>query len=181
MKRSAFILVLLIAAPSLSFAQKTPPAQLQHFAPLIGTWKIDQQQMNQQGQWNPVPGHPEWKFEWAMDGQAVIDHWTTKGLDPVTKDSIPVHGINLRVYDPKTDKWNIRWIESITRKYATYEGSSSPEEFKMEGVNVAGREARIRFYDYEPESFKWELAWTFDQGKSWVVISRMTGHRVKTK
>lgn len=137
--------------------------------------------MTPQGQWNKQPDHPEWKFEWTLGGRAVIDHWTTKGLDPVTKDSVPVYGINLRVYNPETDKWNIRWIESINRKYATYEGTSSPEEFKMTGTNVSGREVRIRFYDYQPDSFKWEQAWTFDQGKNWVVVSRISGRRIKSR
>ena len=180
MNRRILTFLLLLSLPVLASAQKAAPA-LKHMAPLIGTWKIDQEQMNPQGQWTKVANHPQWTFEWALGGQAVIDHWTSKGLDPVTKDSIPVHGINLRVYDPKTEIWNVSWVESTNRKYVSYEGSSSTEEFKMEGANISGREVRIRFYDFEPNRFKWEQAWTFDQGKNWVVISRITGQRVKTQ
>ena len=167
---------LFLSAYSLS-AQQVPEAT-QHLAPLIGSWSMKQSNMTPQGNWVDVPGKPTWTFEWGLGGHALYDYWESKYLDKASNDSLPSYGINIRIYDPKAEKWNVAWTETISRSFANFEGTSTPEEFKMEGKNVSGRYVKIRFYDFEPNSFKWEQAWSFDGEKTWVVIARMIGTRV---
>lgn len=178
-KRLIFLLLTSLFLSTLAQAQNNEPApEVAHLAPIIGTWKIHQEQMSPQGVWATLPVTPVWSFEWAMDGHAVLDRWESKALNPTTKDSIPVHGINLHTYDAKTKKWQVAWVESVNHMFVNFEGSSEPGEFRMEGVNAGGRHVKVRFFDFKPDSFKWEQAWTFDQGKTWVVISRMNATRL---
>ena len=181
-KRLTLLLLLPLLLSTLAQAQNNEAApEVEHLAPLIGTWKIHQERMNPQGQWTKQPGAPIWSFEWAMGGHAILDRWESKVLNPATQDSIPSHGINLRTYDAKAEKWQVVWVENTTHKFIHFEGTSEPGEFRMEGINSSGRLARIRFFDFKPDSFKWEQAWTFDNSKTWVVVSRMDATRLTEK
>ncbi|MCE7996282.1 MAG: DUF1579 family protein [Roseivirga sp.] len=178
MKASLFVLIPLLFLPSLILAQNNDPApEVAHLAPLIGVWEIYQERLSPQGIWTKEPQTPTWSFEWAMDGHAVLDRWESKVLNPATQDSIPFHGINLRTYDAKAEKWQIEWVDNITHRFTNFEGTSEPGEFRMEGINSVGRPAKIRFFDFKPDSFKWEQSWTFDNGKTWVVVSKMNATR----
>lgn len=181
-KRFTLLLLSSLFLSTLALAQNNEPApEVAHLAPLIGTWKIHQERMTPQGQWTTEPQTPIWSFEWAMDGHAVLDRWESKVLNPATQDSIPFHGINLRTYNAKKEKWQVEWVDNVTNKFVPFEGTSKPGEFKMEGINTLGRLAKIRFFDFTPNSFKWEQAWTFDEGKTWVVVSRMDASRSTEK
>lgn len=179
MRKGLILLLSSIFLSHLTQAQNNePPAEVGHLAPLIGTWEIHQERMTPQGNWTKEPQTPIWSFEWAMDGHAILDRWESKVLKSATQDSIPFHGINLRTYDAKAEKWHIEWVDNINHRFINFEGSSEPGEFRMEGINSAGRLAKIRFFDFKPNSFKWEQAWTFDNGNTWVVVSKMNATRI---
>lgn len=113
-----------------------------------------------------------------MDGAGNVEDHRFHKPDGVT------HGIALRAYDAKTDRWAIWWVDGRNPHGALDPPTVGRFEngigtFYWDGV-VNGQQLRTRFVwsQITPISAHWEQANSTDGGKSWEVNWSMDFRRV---
>jgi hypothetical protein len=107
--------------------------------------------------------HPGW--------HAIQDEWIVPPLS-VTASS-RFRGVNIRIYNPEQQSWQIAWIDGRGRKFSLFTAVSDSARITMTGVDARGRPARNIFSEITPVSFSWTKEWTFDQGRTWIPVSRI--------
>lgn len=68
--------------------------------------------MQEDGNW--TSSIATWTFEYILDGHGVQDYWVNPAdikTDPDSKDYL---GTNIRIYNPKEQKWQCAWVENNT-------------------------------------------------------------------
>ncbi|MEP5611308.1 MAG: hypothetical protein ABJP45_03630 [Cyclobacteriaceae bacterium] len=176
-----FSVVLLTAIlPFCNIAQVLPnrPIETSQLEPLIGTWITERESLSRNGEWIKSDTKGIWNFEWGLKGHAIIDTYELLHKDQFGKDSVDFSGINVRIFDPKEAIWKVTWVENVGRNFAHFTAKVVDGRIEMEGVNPAGRDVKVFFYEVKKDSFLWRLEWSFDDGKSWVAISRMKCSRI---
>jgi len=169
--------------PTQTLAETFQPGELHPDAPpetaalgqLVGVWDVEQQVRNQDGSWNE-PTRAEWRWFYILDGQAIQDDW----IKPPVADGPSAErtfGTNIRIYDPETDQWNMAWIDSNNRTLARFTAKNIDDTVVMTGVNPVGRRVQNTFYAIKTDAFEWVQEWTFDDGDSWVPVSRLRASR----
>ncbi|WP_353779652.1 YHS domain-containing (seleno)protein [Winogradskyella sp. 3972H.M.0a.05] len=141
---------------------KAPPETLQ-MAFLAGSWKIDYKQKRQDGSYSLTKG--KWYGYFTPDGMSIIDYWG-KGM--------PVQGINVRTFDPNSNKWSMTWIQNNTLgNKALIEGEEINGKMvfhtKYWELDPTGQyQNRITFYDISENSFSYFIDTSTDGGKTWI-------------
>ena len=131
---------------------------------------------------HPLTGSTTWV---AYDGTSTVRKvWGGKAdLGELKVDGSAGHieGISLRLYNPETRQWSIRWANSVDGDLGTpmmggFDASGRGEFYDTE--TLAGRAIMVRFIfsDMAPTSFQLEQAFSADGGKTWEAnwISRFT-------
>lgn len=90
------------------------PAETQQFAFLIGDYKISLHQW-QGDDWSPAqPGvTARWNGYYGLGGMAIVDEWFHP--DPA-QDPDASRGINVRMYDPDAEEWDMMWVATGGRQ-----------------------------------------------------------------
>ncbi len=81
------------------------PDGLQQFAFMVGNYRIESR-IWQGEAFSEGYLEAEWNARWGLGGAVIIDEWFGEQFGP---DIPPVHGVNVRAYDPETNLWNISW------------------------------------------------------------------------
>lgn len=149
------------------------PEQTKMLSQLFGSWDAYQVRKNQDGTWASDTTHSEWRWYAILDGHGIQDDW----IKPATADDptqMPqVMGTNIRIYNAKENQWNMGWIDRTNRTLASFTASNDNDSVIMSGKNATGRQVRITFYNFARDTFDWKQEWTFDGGKSWVIVTKM--------
>ena len=99
-----------LAPPRCDYGQPHPdaPAEMMQFAFLIGDYTVKFHAWRDE-QWTPPqPGATaRWNGHYGLGGMAIVDEWFNPdpGLDPDAP-----RGVNVRMWDPKTEEWDMMWI-----------------------------------------------------------------------
>lgn len=90
------------------------PEEMAEFAFLIGDYRIDLHRW-QDDQWSPPqPGvTARWNGRYILGGMAIMDEWFHP--DPA-QDNGSGRGVNVRMYDPETEEWDMMWISSLSNQ-----------------------------------------------------------------
>jgi len=140
-------------------------AEMARLAPLVGDWRIVTRAKQQDGTF--VEGTARWRFWYVLDGKVLMDEW--RAPKPGGGEGV---GVNLRHYDPTAGHYVAKWLSDSLDDWRTYTARFEGDRFVMRGKSTApsGSEgdARITFYDIEPESFRWKLDWSVDGGETWI-------------
>ena len=142
---------------------------------LVGVWDIEQVIRNPDGSWGE-PKQAEWHWYYVLDGHAIQDDWIQPPLS-AGENAKRSFGTNLRVYNPETGQWAMAWIDSANRKLASFTAVNEDGTILMTGNNVAGRPIQNRFFEMKPDSFEWVQEWSFDEGATWVPVTRIHATR----
>ncbi len=159
------------------------PPQLLHFAPLIGDWSIQGERRDADGAWARSPNEiARWSFRYALDGYAIADMWTAPAHDvDLRPDQTRQVGINLRIYWPDRDEWEMTWVSPgwgmIPRYTATSDGNVVVMQSTEENQN--GALQRITFHEMTGDSFSWRSENSTDSGESWTENMRLYGTRLE--
>jgi hypothetical protein len=135
---------------------------------LVGAWDAEQTIMNRDGTWD-APKHSIWKWYYILDGHAIQDDWIS--IDSLNNE-IPV-GTNIRIYNPDEKQWHMAWIDKTNRRLATFTAINDSGTVVMEGTNAKGRHIKNTFFNIADNEFDWKQEWTFDEGKTWVVVAKI--------
>jgi hypothetical protein len=141
--------VLLASAPRDDLAE-----QLAHFAPLIGSWSLEVDDIEPDGTVHTRDG--EWHFAWALDGRAVVDVWisparTTRATEGVDGE----WGMSVRFYDPDRGAFRSTWHGPGRGWVIPFVGHPTTDGLRLDGERD-GVPVRWTFSELSAESFRWQ-------------------------
>lgn len=121
-------------------------------------------------------------FGWALAGRAIQDVW----IAPARKTRAAggedgMYGTTLRVYDPKTDQWEITWIDPVRRSFNRMLGRSVGNEIIQEYRDGAGNTCQWCFTDIRPDSFHWISRQSKEERLAWNLTAEFFLHRRREK
>ena len=141
---------------------------------LVGTWDIDQSIINKVGTWGGRKRHAIWKWYYILDGHAIQDDWIL--VDSLNNQHVA--GTNIRIYNPEEKQWYMAWIDKTVRRLATFTATNDSGTVVMDGHNAKGQRIKNIFYNIKKNEFDWRQDWTFDDGKSWITVTKIHGTRI---
>lgn len=155
------------------------PRQLEHWGKMVGQWSTTEERLKQDGSgWQASKG-ADWDFLWAFNGWGIQDNYTSPPLsEKIADESQRQRGINLRIYNPKENKWILTWLTTSSSTPKNFTAASTEESIVMlsDKPDARGNHHRITFFDIAEESFEWKLEWSQDQTK-WLEVYRIHGVR----
>jgi hypothetical protein len=145
----------------------------------FGTWKTHVSRLV-----HPLAGSTTWT---EYDGVSVVRKvWDGKASLFELQVQGPaghIEGVGLRLYNPESHQWNLNWTNS---SIGVLDGAMIGEFEGGRGVfygpdTFDGRRILVRngFYDIEPDSSRFEQAFSTDGGKTWETNWVMTFTRSK--
>jgi hypothetical protein len=182
-----FLLILIASFNACIMEQKKPvdnqpgtqlnpdaPNETELLGQLVGTWSIEQSFINNDGTWSDNKRKAKWKWYYILYGHAIQDDWIT--FDSL--DNEIVTGTNIRIYNPEEKQWYMAWIDKTNRRLATFTAVNDSGKVIMDGTNAKRRHIKNTFFNISENEFDWKQEWTFDEGKSWIVVSKIHGVRI---
>ena len=178
--------VLFVTLPlGLAWSQSTPRHDGQHdFDFLVGSWKIHLKRLL-----HPLTGSKEWvEFDGTVvcrkvwDGRAELEEFNVDS----PQQHIEIHGMALRLYNPKAHQWRIYWANAdkgmLDDPPVVGEFNNGRGEF-YDQENLNGRAILVRFVitRVNPDECHFEQAFSDDGGKTWEVNWIATDTRVPEK
>ena len=151
------------------------PTETEVLGKLIGTWDVEQWFMTTDGTRSDTRRYAKWKWYYILDGQAIQDDWII--IDSLKKEHTT--GTNIRIYNPGEKQWYMAWIDKNYRRLAPFTAVNDSGKVIMEGTNAGGRHIKNIFYNITDNEFDWRQEWTFDEGKTWTVVTNIHGRRSK--
>lgn len=172
----AFFSALLLAgiasahqAPAAGFGRLSPdaPPETAQFGFLVGEWSCETRAMRPDGSLQDGPG-ATWTGYYVLGGWAIQDDWTSVGPD-----GKPFRGTNVRSFNPKSGKWDNRWLPSGSLQWKYFEAEQVGDTMVMtggEGADSQGRRFvdRNTFYEIGERAWRWRKDRSFDGGETWI-------------
>jgi hypothetical protein len=149
------------------------PPETEILGQLAGMWNAEQTILNRDGAWGE-PKYSKWKWYYILDGQAIQDDWIA--LDSLNNEQ--VIGTNICIFNPEENKWHMAWIDKTNRRLAAFTARNKEATVIMDGTNAQGRHIRNTFFNILENEFDWNQEWTFDDGNSWVIVTKIHAVRV---
>lgn len=176
MKRSLlFFLALALALPVGNLASATDhgptgrhpsaPPETEQFAFIIGDWECTQRTMSRDGKLGE-PSKARWTGHWELDGWAIRDDWSK-----TLPDGSAFKGFNIRSFNPRTGKWDNRWLQTGNLEWKYFEAERVGETMVMtgEGEDRSGKFIdRNTFHDITADSWSWRKDRSYDGGETWI-------------
>lgn len=97
-------------------------------------------------------------FGWVLEGRAVQDVWIMPRRSERTihtSKTNNMYGTTLRVWDPASQAWLIRWINPVTGHLEQQIGRRIDNDIVQIGARPDGTPTRWRFTEITPNSFHW--------------------------
>ncbi len=179
-----FRLILFMAAAAVPLmAQNSFPAlladkpypeykeKLELFGQFVGSWVIEGKEYNDDGTVSATD-KGEICFQWVLEGRAVQDVW----VENHRSDANPkVYGTTVRFYDPKTDAWQVTWIDPVHGVVKPLIGHKVGAQIVMKGRAANADRIRWIFSDIKPDSFHWRGERL--SGKRWRTYEEVSARR----
>ena len=148
-KSLGFSRALIASAPASDRAEK-----MMLYGQFIGSWDGTVIVHRPDGQL--LENSCEVHFGWVLAGRAVQDVWIapSRKMRAAGADD-GMYGTTLRVYDPKTDQWEITWIDPVRRNFNRMLGRPVGNEIIQEYRDEGGNICQWCFTDIRPDSFHW--------------------------
>jgi hypothetical protein len=170
-----FLVVFLLALPGSAlsasggcgFGRLNPgaPAETAQFAFLVGEWHCETRFMRPDGS-GYNEGEATWTGRFILDGWAIQDIWASGSGGSTFR------GTNIRSFNPRTGKWDNRWLPSGTLQWKYYEATKQEDTMVMiggEGTDARGPYIdRNVFHDITPDHWQWRKDRSYDGEKTWV-------------
>lgn len=155
------------------------PVEVQQFGQLVGSWRCEGENLQQDGTWKKTPGVSTWDWYYLLDGYAVQDVWR-----PDTEaNPKAVQGTNLRTYDSETDTWNVVWTTQNSPAIEPFRASFRDGEIHMFAERAANQLFRnhlmhITFHNISDDHFDWRYESSSPtDGQNWREVARLSCDR----
>lgn len=157
------------------------PAELSHFAFIIGEWRCDAKVKAEDGTWQPYQA--TWVGRYILDGYVIADEYRMTNQ----KGELIVLGMNFRSYSVEKKAWVMRWLSATESSWVEL----GPE--KVGGVRVESERitfnlidtfapealSRVTFSNVSESHFTWTSERSIDQGKTWAEFMVIEAHRTE--
>jgi hypothetical protein len=130
-------------------------AHAETYGRVIGSWRGELHNHMLSGS---KPASIEVDFGWVLDGRAVQDVWVTparaeRGASPAP--ALNWFGTTLRVFDPASESWRVRWWDPGRQLALDLEGRRHGDDIVHLGTRE-GRPIRWTFSEMRAETFRWQ-------------------------
>ena len=143
------------------------------FGRYVGDWDVADETLSRDDgvTWTPGNG-ARWNFTCVGNGIAVQDFWMPNGA---AGGPPPGVGTNLRIYDPKTEQWEIAWTATGTPGSTHIQAKQNESgDIVMHWVSpVQEPPRRIIFFPPTEEGWNWVMEMSFDDGTSWKPVYKI--------
>ena len=174
----AAICLIAIALSANSFAQEKRDNPLGLFKSLIGEWSIEDYSLTKEGKWQSAGG-ADWNFYSVLNGAAIQDDWIAPALDKPAPESGRQFGTNIRIYNPKTQEWEMAWMANTGKKVDTFKAKEFKDKIVMHG-DYQGNPTRITFFNISKNQFSWTMEVDASRQKNspkWNTVYKIEGTR----
>ncbi len=142
-----------------------------HFGRYIGDWDMTDWSLSQDGKnWTQGKG-ARWNFTCVGNGIAVQDFWMPNGGG---------QGTNLRIYEPKTESWDIAWTAKTAPGMA-HIGAKQDDAGNIVMHYISPKQTparRITFFKPDQTGgWNWHLDISTDGEKTWRTVFKMKATR----
>lgn len=140
------------------------PPETAQWAFFIGEWDCFTRSPQTDG--TVRTGKARWVAQWTLDGWAIRDDWY--GLD--ADGTVTFHGMNIRSFNPRLKKWEVRWLPQGTLEWKQFSGERNGDRIvKVSEFVLNGRPAldRTTWSQITDDSFLWTKDISFDNGATW--------------
>ncbi len=120
-------------------------------------------------------------FGWVLEGRAIQDVWIMPRDSDRTPESDRInnmYGTTLRVWDPETQAWRIRWINPVSGHEERQTGRRVGQEIVQIGARADGTPTRWRFTEITPGSFHWIGEALQSDGRTWLLEGEFRARRI---
>lgn len=158
---------------------KAAPPELAEFGRLVGVWSCVGERRQADGTFKGSGEASTWTWFYTLGGRAVQDIFEPAGGGPV--------GTNLRIYDPETKSWEIRWVTGALNYFERITAKARGDDIVMRGEVTRSKQfpphaRKITFSAITGESFDWTYEATKPGGDSgWQVAARMRCTRTSSR
>ncbi|NVJ67189.1 MAG: hypothetical protein HWE16_11935 [Gammaproteobacteria bacterium] len=148
---------------------------------LMGNWHCKRQILQQDGTWQIPEQVSRWEWRYILNGHAIQDYWYPQAKDL----SAPGMGTNMRIYNPKTDKWLMTWTFDKLARFQDFEATFDEKLLVMNGDYPASAQrpahkAKITFHNISDKHFDWKYeSSNLDDGKNWLEVFRLNCDKVE--
>lgn len=175
MRYLALLLVPVLLAGAPAGPNPDAPPETAQFSFLIGRWDCTTDFMGPDGRRSE--GRATWTGHYILDGWAIQDDWVSHAPD-----GTEFHGTNIRSFNPRTGRWDNRWLPMGSLQWKYYEAEKRGDRMVMTG----GRGEDVRgpfidrntFYDIAADGWRWRKDRSYDGGETWI---EGIGHIVATR
>ena len=168
--RLPVLLLAVLALPAAGAGRNTlnpaAPKETAQFSFLVGDWSCKTRFLKPDGK-TYSEGEARWNGYYILDGWAIQDDWIS-----TRPDGTEGHGTNIRSFNPKTGKWDNRWLSAGSLQWRYYQSEQIGDTMVMTGGE--GKDARgdyidrNTFYRIAKDSWSWRKDRSYDGGKTWV-------------
>jgi len=144
---------------------------------LIGEWDAYQVKKNRDGSWSNDTTYSQWHWYTILEGDAIQDDWIKYTSNEDSVGSPQIVGRNIRIYNATEKQWYMAWIGRGFRKLAYFKAVNENNNVLMSGKNISGRDVKNTFFNISKNEFEWKQEWTFDEGNSWIEVSKIHCYR----
>lgn len=155
---------------------KMAPSQTMHYGRLVGNWEIKDQSLGKDGKWVDGPG-ANWNFYWILGGNAIQDDWISPGYKTPAPEKGRQFGTNIRIFNPKSNQWDMAWIANTGKKVDTFKATSNEQSMVAGGV-YNNQPTRISFFDITDKRFSWKMEKQDPKTKEWQAIYKIEGYKM---
>lgn len=149
------------------------PRETSQFGFLIGTWDCTTRFRQADGAWRE--GTATWTGYYILGGWAIQDDWVSPRPDGGV-----FHGTNIRSFNPRTKKWDNRWLPQGSLEWKHFEAEKVGDTMVMLGKGEDARGPfldRNTFYDIRPDGWRWRKDRSYDGGESWLEAGHIEARR----
>ena len=151
------------------------PAELSQFAFLVGDYKVTFHAW--QGEdWSPAqPGRQaRWNGWYGLGGMAIYDEWfgTEPAIDPDTD-----RGVNVRMYDPKAEEWDMMWIATLGNQVQDLRAKVIDGTLTMWQEYPDRPNFRAEFITEDDDNW-YRISYTKDDAGEWVKQFKLDATRI---
>lgn len=120
-------------------------------------------------------------FCWVLEGRAIQDIWIMPPLADRQRqrdNTNNMYGTTLRIWDPATSAWRIRWTNPVSGHEERQTGRRLDDEIVQVGARLDGTPTRWRYTEITANSFRWIGEVLEPDGKTWKVEGEFRARRL---
>jgi hypothetical protein len=141
------------------------PEETTQFSFLIGEWDCTTRSLKPDRS-GYVEGTGRWVGYYILGGWAIQDDWSSPAPG-----GLIFHGTNIRSFNPRTGKWDNRWLSAGSQQWKYYVAQRVGETMVMtggEGKDSNGEFIdRNTFHSITQDGWSWRKDRSYDGGQNW--------------